>query len=117
MENNLEEKLSSILSDPNMMQQIQAMARSLGQSQPPTPQPAQEPQKAAMPDLSQLQSLSVLAGGAGIDSNQKALLNALSPYLSHDRVARLENAMRAARVARMASSFLGSGGLQTLIGR
>lgn len=109
MENNLEEKLSAILSDPGMMQQIQAMARTLGQPQ--------EPVKPAPVDLSQLQSLSALAGGTGIDSNQKALLSALSPYLSQDRVTRLENAMRAAKVARLASSFLGSGGLQLLTGR
>lgn len=120
MENNLEEKLGAILNDPNMMQQIQAMARALGQSTPQQQeQPAakQEPQKPQLPDLSGLPALSALAGGAGIDANEKALLNALSPYLSRDRVSRLENAMRAAKMARLASAFLGNGGLQMLAGR
>ena len=118
METNLEDKLSAILSDPNMMLQIQAMARSLGQTQAPAP-PQQEQVNTppSLPDLSQLQSLGSLATGAAIDTNQKALLSALSPYLSHDRVTRLEKAMRAAKVARLASSFLGSGGLQMLTGR
>ena len=31
MENNLEEKLGAILSDPDIMQKIQAMAQTLGQ--------------------------------------------------------------------------------------
>lgn len=118
METNLEDKLSAILSDPNMMQQIQAMARSLGQSQTSAPaQQEQVPSVPSLPDISQLQSLGSLATGTSIDTNQKALLSALAPYLSHDRVTRLENAMRAAKVARLASSFLGNGGLQMLTGR
>lgn len=118
MENNLEEKLGAILSDPDMMQKIQAMAQALGQSQ--QPQAAAEPPLAATTpdfDLSALQRLSSLAGQTGIDQNQKTLLAALSPYLSHGRVQKLEKAMQAAKIARLASSFLGSGGLQLLTGR
>lgn len=123
MENNLEEKLGAILSDPDMMQKIQAMAQSLGQSQA-QPQPQSRPQ--AQPqgenrtpdiDFSALQRLSGLAGQTGIDKNQQTLLSALSPYLSKGRVQKLENAMRAAKMARLASAFLGNGGLQMLSGR
>lgn len=118
MENNLEEKLGAILSNPEMMQKIQAMAQSLGQSEPqPEPQKPQEPQKIPDIDLSMLQKLSGLAGQTGIDQNQKTLLSALSPYLSRNKVAKLENAMRAAKMARLASGFLNSGGLQRLTGR
>lgn len=121
MENDLEAKLGAILSDPDMMQKIQAMAQSLGQSQP-QPQPRQQPQPQAenkMPDIdfAALQRLSGLAGQTGIDKNQQTLLSALSPYLSKSRVQKLENAMRAAKMARLASSFLGNGGLQMLSGR
>lgn len=119
MENNLEEKLGAILSDPDMMQKIQAMAQSLGQSQPqsrPQPQPQVET-KAPDIDFSALQRLSTLAGQTGIDKNQQTLLSALSPYLSKGRVQKLENAMRAAKMARLASAFLGNGGLQMLSGR
>lgn len=115
---NLEEKLNAILSDPETMQKIQAIAGSLGQTSPnATPSTkSNQPEGSSLPDLSALQGLGNLAAGAGVDHNQKALLNALGPYLSRDRVAKLENAMRAAKMARMASSFLGNGGLQTLLG-
>ena len=114
---NLEEKLGAILSDPDMMQKIQAMAQSLGQSQPPpAPQPPPE-SKAPEIDFSALQRLSSLAGQTGIDQNQQALLSALCPYMNQTKVSKLEKAMRAARMARLASSFLGSGGLQMFSGR
>ena len=113
---NMEEKLGAILSNPEMMQQIMSLAQSLGNG---TPQQAEQVPKAdtAIPDLSMIQKLSSLAGSSGIDQNQKQLLQALSPYLSTDRVSKLENAMRAARMARLASAFLDSGGLQILRGR
>ena len=112
---NLEEALSAILSDPDTMQKIQAIAGSLGQKEPSAgAAPEQQP---PLPDFSGLQGLSKLASGAGVDQEQRALLKALSPYLSRDRVAKLENAMRAAKMARLASSFLGNGGLQMLTGR
>ena len=113
MENNLEEKLGAILSNPEMMQKIQAMAQSLGQSASSAPS---EPQKPDV-DLSALQKLSGLAGQTGIDKNQQTLLCALTPYLSQNRISKLENAMRAAKMARLASSFLGNGGLQLFSGR
>lgn len=125
MENNLEEKLSAILSNPDMMKTIQAMAQSLGQSapqQPPQQQPQQtknEETKSNIPDMdfSMLQKLSGLTGQTGIDQNQQTLLAALSPYLSQNRVRKLENAMRAAKMARIASAFIGNGGLQMFTGR
>ena len=110
----IEEKLGAILNDPNMMQQIMAMAQSLGNSVP-----TEQEEKPSGPniDISTLQKLSGLAGNSHIDQQQKLLLQALTPYLSHNRVSKLENAMRAAKMAKLASSFLGSGGLQNLIGR
>lgn len=112
---NLEEMLGAILSDPDMMQKIQAMAQSLGQgtAAPPSPQPSPVP--AFDPAL--LQKLSGLACQTGIDKNQQALLQALCPYISQNKVTKLEKAMRAAKMARVASGFLGSGGLQLLSGR
>jgi len=115
MENNLEEKLGAILSDPDMMQKIQAMAQSLSQSAPKASQ--QPEQKTPEIDLSMLQRLSSLSGQTGIDSNQQTLLAALSPYVSQTKVAKLEKAMRAAKMAKLASAFLGNGGLQMLSGR
>jgi len=116
MENNLEEKLGTILSDPEMMKKIQAMAQSLGAAPPPQ-QPAGADHGVPQIDPGMLQKLSGLAGQTGIDANQRQLLSALTPYLSQNRVAKLENAMRAAKMARLASTFLGSGGLQMFSGR
>lgn len=112
MANDLEEKLSSILSNPEMMGKIQAMAQSLGQSEG-----HQETASTPSIDPAMIQKLSGFAGQSGIDRNQQALLSALSPYLSRDRVGKLENAMRAAKLAKLASGFLGSGGLNALMGR
>jgi hypothetical protein len=59
-----------------------------------------------------VQKLSQMASNANIDSNQRSLLSALAPYLKGDRIGRLERAMRAAKLAGLASGFLsGPGGL------
>lgn len=111
----MEDKLSGVLNNPQMMQQIMAMAQSLGQSAPaPQAPPVQE---APQLDMAVVQKLAGLAGQSGIDAQQKALLQALHPYLSHNRVSKLEKAMRAAKIARLASGFLNQGGLSLLTGR
>ena len=86
------------------------MAQSFGsQEAPPTPPPQESP----MPeiDFATIQKLTGLMGKAGVDSRQKALLSALSPYISSHRVQKLEKAMRAAKLAGVATSFLGSSSL------
>ena len=118
MGNELEEKLGAILSDPQMMQKIQAMAQSLTQTGIQETSQQVPPSRPAPPvDLSMVQQLAGLAGQTGIDSNQQALLSALSPYIAGAKISKLENAMRAAKMARLASAFLGNGGLQQLAGR
>lgn len=120
----LEEKLGAVLSNPQLMQQIMAMAQTLGGAQQ-SPAPKQEeprpsePAPPPMPNLDpkMLQGLAGIARQSGVDQNQKALLAALAPYLSRDRMGKLERAMRAARMAGAASVFLNSGGLQLLGGR
>ncbi|MDD5864508.1 MAG: hypothetical protein PUD80_07735 [Firmicutes bacterium] len=119
----MEEKLASILGNPQLMQQIMSMAQAMDNSQSPKEPPAAPPQQAppspppANLDLGAMQKLAGLTRQSGIDQNQQALLKALSPYISRERRAKLEKAMRAARIARLASSFLNSGGLQLLSGR
>lgn len=112
----LEEKLGSLLSNPQLMQQVMSMAQSLGGQLSTPPEPKKE-DSAPFFDPALLQNLSKMAGHNSIDSNQQALLNALCPYLSRERVEKLERAMRAARLAGAASSFLNAGGLQMLSGR
>lgn len=118
----LEEKLGAILSNPQMMQQIMAMAQAMGAGQPQKeepPKPKAPDPSPALPDLDprMLQSLASIASKGGVDQNQTALLHALSPYLSQERIIKLERAMQAARMAGAASMFLNSGGLTFLSGR
>ena len=104
-----ENKLGQILGNPEMMGKIMAMAQSFGgqetPSEPPPPPPIPEV------DFATVQKLTGLMSKAGVDSRQKALLSALSPYLSSSRIHKLEKAMQAARLAGVATSFLGSSSL------
>lgn len=108
----LEDKLSGILGNPAMMQQIMGMAKMLSQQQEPDsshPQQAQNPPPGMpAPDPKMLQMLSGILSQGGTDSHQQGLLQALQPYLSRDRLLRLERAMHAARMAGAASALLGS---------
>jgi hypothetical protein len=111
----LQDKLSAILSNPQMMQQIMSLANSMGGSAPQ--QPPEPPPASPEFDPGMLKKISSLASQTGIDREQQALLKALSPYLNRDRIGRLERAMRAARTAKIASSFLGTSGISILSGR
>lgn len=106
----MEDKLNTILSNPAMMQQIMALAQSMGQDeQKNTNIPL--PDSAPEIDLGMIKRLSGLAQNTGVDNNQKVLLNALCPYLSKDRINKLEKAMRAAKMAKLATGFMGNQGL------
>ncbi len=119
----MEEKLGAILNNPQMMQQIMSMAQAMGAAHPQQEAPKEqkspeaEPPKMPQIDPGMLKNFAGMARQSGVDRNQQALLKALSPYLSRGRISKLERAMRAARMAGFASNFLGSGGLQMLMGR
>ena len=106
----MEEKLGAVLNNPQLMQQIMAMAQSLGSEKPPEP-----PKADPMPniDLHMMQKLTGLAKQSGIDKREQALLKALEAYLTADRVRRLERAMRAAKMAKLATGFLSQQGLMS----
>ena len=113
----MEEKINAILGNPQLMQQIMSMAQSLGQSAPPPPQPKQEQPQMLDFDPAMIGKLMNLAGKSNIDRNQKALLCALEPYLSPQRLQKLEKAMRAARLAGAVSAILPEGTIPFLSGR
>ncbi|MBQ9762082.1 MAG: hypothetical protein IJV82_03290 [Oscillospiraceae bacterium] len=102
----MEQKLNSLLADPQTMQKIMSMAQSLGAQQ-------DAPKAEGLPDIDigMIRKLSGLASQSGIDKNQQTLLRALGPYLSRERISKLEKAMRAAKMAKLASGLMGSGGL------
>lgn len=68
-------------------------------------------------DPAAIQKIMGLAGQMGVDANQKNLLHALQPYLTSHRIQKLEKAMRAAKLANLASGALNSGILTSLLGR
>lgn len=117
----LEERISSLLSNPQLMQQLASMAQTIGNSsevnhkQPDNTELSDPPNPLFDPKV--LNLLAQNLGQLGADSNQKALLQALAPYLSTYRVQKLEKAMQAAKLAGVASAFLGAGGLQMFTGR
>lgn len=107
----MEDKIGSILGNPEMMQKIMAMAQSLNASpapEPPPPEPPKQAEPPAMPniDLGMIRQISGLMGQTNIDREQRALLSALAPYLSKARIHKLENAMRAAKMAGFAATAL-----------
>lgn len=114
----LEEKLGTILSNPQLMQQIASMAQALGQSprENATPAPPAAP-AVSLPDPAMVQNLSGILQAGHIDQEQQALLHALSPFLSQSRIGKLERAMRAAKLAGFASVLLKSSGMNLFGGR
>ncbi len=124
----MEEKLGAILNNPQMMQQIMAMAQGFqdtSQKPPPRkpehqkdpcrPEPQKEP---CLPeiDMGMVQNLSRLARQSTIDKREQTLLRALAAYLSKERIGKLEKAMKAAKLAKIASGALNQGG-QPFLGR
>ena len=107
----MDSKLGAILGNPEMMQKIIALAQNFSQGDNvPKPQSSREENPSPFPqfDPAMLQKLTGMAQGSRIDSNQQLLLKALRPYLHDRRINKLERAMRAARVAGMATAFLGT---------
>lgn len=113
----MEDKLGAILGNPQMMQQIMAMAQAMNQSQPKQPEPPVTEKAQPGIDPALLGKIAGLAKQSGIDQDQRMLLKALGPYLTRERISKLEKAMQAAKMARLASSFLSQGGLSLLTGR
>ncbi|MBQ1372453.1 MAG: hypothetical protein IIY70_05925 [Oscillospiraceae bacterium] len=118
----LQSTLQSILSDPEQMARISAMAESLGlkppedggppRSQTPenlspgNPSPGQEA-GAASPKLG-LDLGRVLTQLSAMSGSEDRVLSALRPALSEAGQGRIDRALRAAKLSRLASQFLRS---------
>ncbi len=103
----MEAMFQNVLSDPQAMEKIMAMAQSLGASAAPGQMPPQQSSPFEGIDIEMLQKMSALAGKSAIDPNQRALLSALRPYIGEYRLHRLERAMQAAKMAGLATGLLG----------
>ena len=101
----LNEKITRLLSDPEGMAKIQSMMAALGGGeQPASPTPAPTPISAPVgggPDLATLTRLLPLLTGAGEDNEDTRLLAALKPYLHGERAKRLDESMRLLRLAKL----------------
>ncbi len=111
----LDEKLNSILSNPAMMQQIMSLAQALNQSeaQRQSTNSTAPPQQSAEPAIKEapfnpnlLNKIAGLMERGSIDKNQESLLKALGPYLSRQKLQKLERAMHAAKMAGIASEMV-----------
>ena len=103
----MQSQINAILGNPQMMEQIMSLAQNMQSEPEPQPTVAEAPPEI---DFAMIQKITSLIGKTGIDSQQKALLHALGPYLSNQRIQKLERAMRAAKLANMATVFLGNTG-------
>lgn len=109
-----EEKLESILNNPQAMSQIMSLAQSLGgssaQSAPPPSQPAPSPsseESGLQIDPQMLTGLfSLLNQYNGDDDQRVALLNALRPFVKEQRHAKIDKAIQIAKLSRMARMAL-----------
>lgn len=95
----LESKISDILSDPDAMAGILSMAKSLGLG---TPEKPDEPQTAdqdnGIPDT----VAGLLSAAGHLNGKQTALLQALRPFLKESRQNKIDRAIQAARISRIA---------------
>ena len=111
-----EQAIGALLQDPEQLQQLFALAQSLGASPPAAqetafaPQPQGTPPPAPKPEPSApqaQQALSELLQKAGtLDRRQENLLNALKPFLKPERREKIDRAMQAARISRLAGAAL-----------
>lgn len=102
----LESKLNAVMNNPEMMEKVMALAKNLNQSEGPS---KQESNVSPLGDFDPaiLKKIAGMTQNASVDKNQQSLLRALGPYLSRQRIQKLEKAMRAAKMARMAGLLTG----------
>ena len=97
----LSAKLSGILSDPEAMKELTALASELGVSAPgvhkePEPKPAADPAA-----LSMMSGLIPLLGTLKQEDDTTRLLEAIRPFLSEERREKLDKAKRLLRMMKL----------------
>lgn len=109
-----DEKLNKVLSDPEAMAQIAALAQSI---QGGAPSETAEPPKAGAPDLSALgldpkllSQLTPLLRQLDRPESQEtsAFLYALRPFLREERRSKVDRAVQLAKLIHLAKSYLGA---------
>lgn len=120
----LEERINSVLNDPEQLSEITRLARSLmgaGQQEPPAEGAGAS--RSAAPDMSAvfsqlgldagaLSRLSGVLGTSVTDGRSQALLEAMKPYLSDKRKKKMDKAIKLARFAKLAGLAMGELGVK-----
>ncbi len=101
----LSEKLSALLSDPNGMEQIKNMAQSLlgGKTEPETPSVADDI------DIGAVTRMLRLLKQGGKDDSRIKLLSALRPNLSPEKQGKVDTAIKMLKLAELAPLLKDSG--------
>ena len=103
----LEEKLNAILSDPQAMGQILSAARALSGQEEDAAAEAGTGDADPLSALGQLDpkllqlGMQLLSEYTGSDNRQAALLEALKPFLRPERQAKVDQAVKIARLSRV----------------
>lgn len=117
----LEDKLNSLLSDPEQFGKVAQMAKSLmdgglgdrisqafGGAEAPVGGDGAGTQSA--PDAEMLAGLGRVMSAAGTGSDKTALMEAIKPYLAEKRRGKVDRALKIARIARIAGAAFGDNG-------
>lgn len=104
MNEELEARLGAILSDPQQMEALKAMANSLmgGASEPETETAEQTPEAGDGGLLARLKKLS----GGGRASESEQLLRAMQPYMRPQRRTRIDRALKLTRLIGIAAAVM-----------
>jgi len=119
----LEDRINSVLNDPDQLSEITRLARSLmgGGQQDSQTEGAVPPSSAAQPAMSGLfdqlgldadtvSRISGIFSATSGNSKSHALLEAMKPYLSDKRKNKMDKAMKLARLAKLAGFAMGEMG-------
>lgn len=108
----LQGTLQSILSDPEQMARVAALAESLGLKPPDGPGQSEESARSAAAPLGTagLDAAALMSRLSTFNGTEDRVLNALRPSLSPEGQGRVDRALRAAKLSRLAGEFLKSRG-------
>lgn len=98
----LNEKLSAILSDPEAMKEVAQLASSLGVDTPGVHNAPEEPKPPASADaLSMMSGLMPLMGSLRKEDDTTRLLDAIRPFLGEERREKLDKAKKMLRMMKL----------------
>ncbi len=96
----IKEKLTAILDDPESLSNLSQMAEALLSGERSASDSDDAPPLQGLPDMEQLGSIMAIISklNRGGDNNRTRLLNALKPYLSEKRQAKTDNAIKLLKI-------------------